>query len=124
MITVLRHMKKFILLVGVLAGVFVRGQSAEASVAYCLARGYVQLDFVTSDWIDGVIGEETVGLAYYQNYIYGEFKGETVELTIRRDNTVVGKVGRFPVRWYTDGKGHIFGFQRCMLVISDVVRPS
>jgi hypothetical protein len=115
-------MKNFIGVMGIGLALF-RAVSAEASVGYCLASGYVQLDYATSDWIEGVIGEETVGLAYYETFIYGEIKGEQVELIVnRKNNTVTGKIGKFSVRWHTDGKGHIFGFQRCLFVVPEIPR--
>lgn len=109
-------MKNMIRLLGVIGCAFLGAQSSEASVAYCVAKGYVQLDYNTSDWIQGYIGDEKVGLAYYQNFIYGEIKGESVELNVNRNGTITGRIGKFRVRWYTDGE-RIFGYQPCLLMI-------
>lgn len=112
-------MKKY--LIGSVVGLLVLAagmisKNARADVAYCLLEGYVQLDYVTSDWIEGTIGGKPVGFAFYQSFIYGDIENHKVELHEMRNSTVVGTVGGFNVRWYTDGK-HIFGYQKCLMVL-------
>jgi hypothetical protein len=51
-------MKNSTVLVGIILGALLRLSNAEASVASCTVKGYVQLDYVTSDWIEGRIGDD------------------------------------------------------------------
>jgi 5,10-methylene-tetrahydrofolate dehydrogenase/methenyl tetrahydrofolate cyclohydrolase len=115
-------MKKAKLMVGVvtfLAVLLLGMKHANASVAYCLAEGYVELDYVSSDWIAGKIGNKEVGFAFYNGFIYGDVEGNDARLNVMRNNTVKGAVGPFQVQWFTDGK-HIFGYQPCMLVVPEM----
>lgn len=92
--------------------------NAHASVGYCIVKGYVQLDYVSRDWIEGKIGEESVGLAYYQSMIYGRIQGDEVRLTRYPNNVISGTIGRYYVEWYADNAGHIFGYQPCLFYVS------
>ena len=112
----LMNKKMILTLVGVvffIAGLLVGVRSVNASEPVCLMKGYVQLDYVTGDWIEGKVGDKEVGFAYYQGFIYGDVDGKQASLNVMRNDTVRGKVGDFQVTWYTDGT-HIFGFQPCL----------
>lgn len=88
-------------------------KAEEVGTQVCLIEGYVRLTYVTSDWIEGYVGDKEVGFAYYQDLIYGNIEGHNAKLHEMRNSTITGNIGGYTVTWNTDGK-HIFGYQKCI----------
>jgi hypothetical protein len=80
---------------------------------YCAARGPVYLE-INKASVDGYIGLEEVHFKRDMGSIFGDIKGERVQLVVKRNSHVRGSIGTLDVDWQLNQIGNvIYGLQSC-----------